>query len=62
MTVPPLTEDDLRWLVCPVCHQSLTIVLNVPAIQCCGCYRLYPIVDSLPILLASRAKLAYELL
>ena len=47
-----LTVDDLRFLVCPVCHAELT--LGTEAITCTRCDRRYPIVDGLPVLLASR--------
>ena len=48
----PLTADDLRFLVCPVCHAALT--LGPEAITCTRCHRRYPLVDGLPVLLASR--------
>lgn len=56
MPIRPLTQDDLRWLVCPVCHA--TLVLQPKTIRCEGCARLYPIVDGLPVLLATRATFA----
>ncbi len=55
MAIRTLTQDDLRWLVCPVCHAAL--VLQAETIRCEGCARLYPIVDGLPVLLAGRATL-----
>jgi len=58
MSIRTFTEDDLRWLVCPVCHQSLTLDSSNPEanpIRCTGCQRRYPIVDGLPVLLASHA-------
>ena len=53
---PPraLTQEDLRWLVCPVCHQPLQ--LQSPKVLCTGCARRYPIVDGLPVLLPARAS------
>ena len=56
MPIRTLTPDDLRWLVCPVCHAALR--LEPLAICCTGCARLYPIVDGLPVLLAARASFA----
>ena len=53
MSAQSLTEEDLRLLVCPVCHQSLQLQADV--IQCQGCGRRYPIVDGIPVLLAGRA-------
>jgi uncharacterized protein YbaR (Trm112 family) len=48
-----LTQADLRWLVCPVCHGQLQLAGE--AIRCVGCQRRYPLVDGLPVLLAGRA-------
>jgi len=53
MTARPLTSEDLRWLVCPACHQFLQ--LNGDSILCSGCARRYPIVDGIPVLLPDRA-------
>jgi uncharacterized protein YbaR (Trm112 family) len=53
MSLEPPTEKDLRWLVCPVCHQRLQ--LESDAIRCLGCSRRYPIVDGIPVLLEERA-------
>jgi len=58
MSIRTFTEDDLRWLVCPVCHQPLALESAATAahpIRCTGCQRRYPIVDGLPVLLASHA-------
>jgi len=52
--MPAVTPDTLRWLVCPVCHQSLA--LDPPTVRCTGCGRRYPIVDSIPVLLPGRAS------
>ncbi|NYF78247.1 Trm112 family protein [Granulicella arctica] len=54
MSARPLTQHDLRQLVCPVCHQPLSLESAPASIRCTGCARLYPVVDGLPILLASR--------
>jgi uncharacterized protein YbaR (Trm112 family) len=53
MSIQPLTANDLRWLVCPVCHQHLQ--LDIRAICCLGCGRRYPIIDGIPVLLEDRA-------
>ena len=48
-----LTQPHLDQLACPVCFGHL---LLLPAhIDCEGCGRRYPIVDGLPVLIASRA-------
>jgi len=53
MNVQPLTGEDLRWIVCPVCHQALQF--EAALLRCQGCGRGYPIVDGIPVLLADRA-------
>jgi uncharacterized protein YbaR (Trm112 family) len=54
MPAPTLQPEDLRWLVCPVCHHALT--LDAEAVRCAGCGRSYPVVDGIPVLLAGRAS------
>jgi uncharacterized protein YbaR (Trm112 family) len=53
MSAHTLTTEDLRWIVCPVCHHLLQ--LEAAIVQCQGCGRRYPIVDGIPVLLADRA-------
>jgi len=43
----PLTPDDLRHVVCPICHHALQ--LEEGMIQCRGCGRRYPIIDGIPV-------------
>jgi uncharacterized protein YbaR (Trm112 family) len=50
-----MLAQHLHLLACPVCHAAL--VLGEDWIDCSGCRRRYPIVDSLPVLIASRATL-----
>jgi uncharacterized protein YbaR (Trm112 family) len=53
MDKPSLKTEDLRWLVCPVCHKALQ--REEDAIRCLGCSRRYPIMDGIPVLLEDRA-------
>jgi hypothetical protein len=53
MSFRPLTAEDLRWLVCPVCHQPLQ--LQADTVCCSICTRKFPIIDGIPVLLAERA-------
>ncbi|HKO19767.1 MAG TPA: hypothetical protein VJU82_12860 [Acidobacteriaceae bacterium] len=48
-----LQPEDLRWLACPVCFSSLALETN--SVRCTGCTRSYPVIDGIPVLLASRA-------
>jgi uncharacterized protein YbaR (Trm112 family) len=50
---PALLAEHLGLLVCPVCHAGLA--LEQQTVLCSGCGRRYPIVDGLPVLIASRA-------
>ncbi|WP_188555674.1 Trm112 family protein [Edaphobacter dinghuensis] len=52
MNTSPLLPEDLRWVVCPVCHQPLES--QPESIRCTGCLRRYPLVDGIPVLLADR--------
>jgi uncharacterized protein YbaR (Trm112 family) len=49
------TQQTLDLLVCPVCHGRLALAAD--HIACLICTRRYPIVDGLPVLIASRATL-----
>ena len=51
--MPLSLAAHLDLLVCPVCHGSLTLAGEV--VICTSCHRRYPIVDGLPVLIASRA-------
>ncbi|MEO6910692.1 MAG: Trm112 family protein [Edaphobacter sp.] len=53
MSSRPVTIEDLRWIVCPVCHQPLQLQGDI--VVCLGCARRYPLVDGIPVLLADRA-------
>ena len=50
--------DHITLLVCPVCHAALT--LTAATVDCTRCGRRYPIVDGLPVLIASRALATTE--
>jgi uncharacterized protein YbaR (Trm112 family) len=54
MPTQTLKPEDLRWLVCPVCRQSLT--LDEDSVRCTACGRRYPILDGIPVLLADRVS------
>jgi hypothetical protein len=52
MSAESLAAPDLRYVVCPVCHQPLESAGNI--ISCRGCGRRYPVIDGIPVLLADR--------
>jgi len=53
-----LLAANLDLLVCPVCHAALT--LTAATVDCTRCGRRYPIIDRLPVLIASRALATTE--
>jgi uncharacterized protein YbaR (Trm112 family) len=53
MSLHALKANDLRWLACPACRQSLQV--EADSIRCVGCARRFPVVDGIPILLVDRA-------
>lgn len=48
-----MSQAELDRLACPACLGSLQ--LQPALVACLQCGRLYPIVDSLPVLIVSRA-------
>jgi uncharacterized protein YbaR (Trm112 family) len=52
MSARIMTAEDLRWVVCPVCHGSLQ--LEPDGVRCLECGRCYPVIDGIPVLLADR--------
>lgn len=53
-----LVQEHLDRVVCPVCFGRLT--LGSAGIDCGGCGRRYPVVDGLPVLIASRAVMVSQ--
>jgi uncharacterized protein YbaR (Trm112 family) len=50
-----MKPEDVRWIVCPVCHQPLQLqAVAVESLLCLGCERRYPVADGIPVLLAVR--------
>ena len=50
---PPQIEKSLPALACPTCHGPLR--LEADHILCITCSLRYPIIDSIPVLIPSRA-------
>jgi len=58
MACPILSRALLNILVCPVCHQPVTVGPDEAShawLHCHGCGRYYPVVDGIPVMLAQRA-------
>lgn len=52
-----IAPDLLEILVCPECHQSLTLSAGQDSLKCAACHRIYPIRDGIPVLLVEEAKI-----
>jgi uncharacterized protein YbaR (Trm112 family) len=52
----PLDLITASGVVCPVCHGALAVIPQ-GGVGCCGCGRVYPVRDGLPVLIASEAAL-----
>jgi uncharacterized protein YbaR (Trm112 family) len=49
-----LLASIVDQLACPACQAAMR--LDVTALQCTGCSRLYPIVDGIPVLIADETE------
>lgn len=50
---PPQIEKSLAALACPTCHGPLTLAFD--HLLCATCSLRYPIIDTIPVLIPSRA-------
>ena len=52
-----IPKDLLDLLVCPACKQPLALQGEGQSLKCGACRRVYPVRDSIPILLVDEATL-----
>ena len=52
-----LSKDLLEILVCPACKQTLEYRQNPESLKCTNCHRVYPVKDSIPIMLVDEATI-----
>jgi uncharacterized protein YbaR (Trm112 family) len=52
-----IPKDLLDLLVCPACKKPLTLQGEGQSLKCGACRRVYPVRDSIPILLIDEATL-----
>jgi uncharacterized protein len=52
----PVPQQLLDILVCPVCKTKVTLTEKQDGLRCAGCYRVYPIIDDIPVMLADKAS------
>ena len=50
-----IKEDLLEILVCPKCHQKVTLTEDGSGLDCPACQVRYPIVDDIPVMLIEEA-------
>ena len=50
-----ISKDLLDMLVCPLCKKSLLLKDDGQSLKCGECRRVYPIRDSIPIMLIDEA-------
>lgn len=54
-----ISQDLLDILVCPVCHNRLTPVLNTSTgegLRCGKCRLVYPVREGIPVMLVDEAR------
>jgi uncharacterized protein len=52
-----IPKDLLDLLVCPACRKPLVLQAEGQSLKCGACRRVYPVRDSIPILLIDEATL-----
>jgi uncharacterized protein len=54
----PLAKDLLEILVCPVCKTPVEELGDGSGLRCGSCYRVYPVLDEIPVMLPEEAKIS----
>ncbi len=50
-----ISEELLAVLACPVCRAATKLEPDQSSLKCVRCYRIYPIRDEIPVMLADEA-------
>ena len=53
----PISPELLEILVCPVCKESVNLTDNEDGLKCQKCKRVYPVKDSIPVMLVDEATI-----
>jgi uncharacterized protein YbaR (Trm112 family) len=53
----PLSPDLLEMLVCPLCKTPVRLLDDATGLQCQQCRRIYPVRDSIPVMLPEEATI-----
>jgi uncharacterized protein len=54
MAIP---KELLEILVCPICKTPVTLTADSAGLKCGTCRRVYPVRDSIPVMLPEEAKI-----
>ena len=52
-----ISKELLEILVCPVCKTALELKPDESGLKCVTCHRVYPVRDSIPVMLVDEAKI-----
>jgi len=52
----PIDSKLLEILICPDCQESVRELRQGQGLECCGCGRVYPVRDGIPVMLVEEAS------
>ena len=55
--IMPISPELLEILVCPVCKEPVNLTGNEDGLKCQKCKRVYPVKDSIPVMLVDEANI-----
>jgi uncharacterized protein YbaR (Trm112 family) len=52
----PIDSKLLEKLICPACREPVRELEKDLGLECCGCGRVYPVRDGIPVMLVEEAS------
>jgi len=52
-----ISKELLEILVCPLCKAALEVQPDESGLKCVVCHRVYPVRDSIPVMMPDEAKI-----
>ncbi len=52
-----ISADLLEILICPACRAKVELKADESGLRCVSCHRVYPVRDSIPVMLIDEAKI-----
>ena len=52
----PIDSKLLEILICPACREPVRELEKDLGLECCGCARVYPVRDGIPVMLVEEAS------